>query len=605
MKKTIFLTGFGITALFFLSIIFSVNQSQAQVISWSTPPIDLSQAGQNADQSKVAVSPNGTKATAVWIRNDGANNLVQSASATISAGSMSWGTVSTLSTSGQDAAAPQISLSSDGTIAIAIWTRSNGSVPIVQSATASISGNVATWSSTTDLSAIGGEAYNPQVAISNDGTKASAIWGRYNPSTGIIQSKSATIASNVASWSSVTDISTNGQNAITPHIALSADGLSGTAIWVRNDGTSNITQSSSVTIVGNVASWGSSTDLSTSGQDAQRPQLDVSSDGTKAAAIWMRSNGSKLVIQSNTAAIAGTSSSWGTVTDLSASGNDSTDPQIACSSDCSNITAAWNTAIGSNNYIQVASATLSSDTPAWSSTTNLDDTGTSAFSPKIALSSDGSLAALVWYNFVSSSFAIQAKLGYIVGNSSSWGDVTTLSDSNHTASSDDVSISSDGTVAVAVWKHNDGSNTIAQADLATIIPPTPTPLPDQCPSDPNKTAPGICGCGVPDTDTDGNGVLQCFDPSTAPVITSAKVNNPQKLVRVKIATDYTSTYKQCRFTRSAKGQKTITITATSTKTTISKKMTRRGKWSVKCRYLAYPTKTAQTIYGKTKNFAIR
>jgi hypothetical protein len=25
---------------------------------------------------------------------------------------------------------------------------------------------------------------------------------------------------------------------------------------------------------------------------------------------------------------------------------------------------------------------------------------------------------------------------------------------------------------------------------------------DDCPSDPNKTEPGICGCGVPDTDTD-------------------------------------------------------------------------------------------------------
>jgi hypothetical protein len=34
---------------------------------------------------------------------------------------------------------------------------------------------------------------------------------------------------------------------------------------------------------------------------------------------------------------------------------------------------------------------------------------------------------------------------------------------------------------------------------------------DGCPIDPGKSAPGICGCGVPDTDTDGEGVADCID----------------------------------------------------------------------------------------------
>jgi TolB-like protein len=34
---------------------------------------------------------------------------------------------------------------------------------------------------------------------------------------------------------------------------------------------------------------------------------------------------------------------------------------------------------------------------------------------------------------------------------------------------------------------------------------------DGCPDDPNKTAPGICGCGVPDTDSDGDGTPECND----------------------------------------------------------------------------------------------
>ena len=34
---------------------------------------------------------------------------------------------------------------------------------------------------------------------------------------------------------------------------------------------------------------------------------------------------------------------------------------------------------------------------------------------------------------------------------------------------------------------------------------------DQCPIDPSKTAPGVCGCGAPDTTADGDSVIDCID----------------------------------------------------------------------------------------------
>jgi hypothetical protein len=45
-----------------------------------------------------------------------------------------------------------------------------------------------------------------------------------------------------------------------------------------------------------------------------------------------------------------------------------------------------------------------------------------------------------------------------------------------------------------------------------ISPPT-----DECPDDPNKTEPGECGCGTPDTDGDGDGIPDCNDTACSDI----------------------------------------------------------------------------------------
>jgi len=38
---------------------------------------------------------------------------------------------------------------------------------------------------------------------------------------------------------------------------------------------------------------------------------------------------------------------------------------------------------------------------------------------------------------------------------------------------------------------------------------------DECPDDPTKTSPGVCGCGTPDTDSDKDGAADCIDECPA------------------------------------------------------------------------------------------
>jgi Tol biopolymer transport system component len=65
-------------------------------------------------------------------------------------------------------------------------------------------------------------------------------------------------------------------------------------------------------------------------------------------------------------------------------------------------------------------------------------------------------------------------------------------------------INSDGTnkTQLTTGNHNNGQPVWVAIDTTYL---------DNCPNDPNKTQPGICGCGVADTDTDEDGTADCND----------------------------------------------------------------------------------------------
>ncbi|MDA3883554.1 MAG: glycoside hydrolase family 11 protein [Bacteroidales bacterium] len=64
------------------------------------------------------------------------------------------------------------------------------------------------------------------------------------------------------------------------------------------------------------------------------------------------------------------------------------------------------------------------------------------------------------------------------------------------------------TAGTQIMRLTIGNTDYVNLNNVTFISNAPV---DNCPNDPNKTDPGVCGCGVPDIDTDGDGTEDCLD----------------------------------------------------------------------------------------------
>jgi hypothetical protein len=266
-----------------------IIQSSAKLLggNWQEPPVSLSQAGQDASEPQIAVDANGN-ATAVWMGYNGSNTIIQSSTKPF--GGIWQATPDNLSQISQDARSPQIAVGANGN-ATAVWVRYDGNNWIVQSSTKPFGG---IWQATpNNLSQIGQDASEPQIAVDASGN-ATAVWVRYNGSNRIIQSSTKPFG---GIWQATPDnLSQISQDARSPQIAVGANG-NATAVWVRYDGNNWIVQSSTKLFGG---SWQTSPDnLSQPGQDASEPQIAVDANGN-ATAVWEKYNGSNLIIQSST-----------------------------------------------------------------------------------------------------------------------------------------------------------------------------------------------------------------------------------------------------------------------------------------------------------------
>ncbi len=301
--------------------------------AWSAP-VDLSAPGPNVPAPAVAIDPAGD-AVAVWRWQGSGHELIQ-ASTDVAGGA--WSAPVDLSATSLDVSEPAVAIDPAGE-AVAVWWRYDGSVDVVQAASEVVGGS---WSAPTDLSSADFEARDPEVAVDPAG-EAVAVWLQYDGTNDIAQAASRPAG---GGWSAPTDLSAVGFEAYEPEVAINPAG-DATAIWAREDGADLIAQAAARPAGG---SWGPPTDLSAAGADALEPQVAIDPAG-EAVAAWWRSSLTEQIVQATAKPAGG---SWATPTELSVPGQEALRPRIAIDP-VGDAVAIWENYEGAADHVVQAS----------------------------------------------------------------------------------------------------------------------------------------------------------------------------------------------------------------------------------------------------------
>lgn len=362
-----------------------------------------------------------------------------------------WNTNSTISGE-SDSGRPDFAMSADGSRMLAVWDES-GSVR-AKMASVSINGSMS-WTATLTL---GGTAYtypvtyplaySPQVALSADGTTAIVSWLRQEGENSYsFVAKTAALTSNSITWGATTVLSaTKSINPGWSRVAISANGSMATAVW-NFDWNELATRSAAVT--GTSASWGETSVLATNGGT---PELTLSSTGTTAVAVWTTSNPN--VVHSSTASISGSKASWSS----GAAVLDGMWPKIRMSTDGSRVVVmSWDWSDGW--VMRLRAGAFSKGAIGWGSS-SVQRIGAESVWPQISLSANGMVAATIWENQGSGIIeSRQALISYTkTGGIFTWGGTQSVSDIQQGRSIyPKIALSGDGIHVLATWYQNIGA----------------------------------------------------------------------------------------------------------------------------------------------------
>ena len=340
------------------------------------------------------------------------------------------------------AAGPDVDVGADGTATV-VWSARSGGEFGVFARQIEADG---TRSATQQLSAAGGDALTPRVAVAPDGT-AFVAWIRWDGANFRVQERR--IAAGGALEEAPRTLSGSGQNAIEPQVDVAPDGEA-TVVWKRFDGFHYLAQVRRIAPDG--SSDAASQRLSESGQDAVEPAVAVADDGT-ATVVWSRFDGSDSIVQARRVGPDGTLAA--TTANLSAVGESAIQPRVGIGPG-GEATVVWNRFDGANWIIQ--GQRLGTGGAPAGGVLNLSATTRSAAEPQLAVGANG-VATAVWGRWDGGSFVVQARRLDAGGNLLA-GPVQ-LSAGGRDAADPRVAAGPGGGATV-LWSRFDGSNWIVQ-----------------------------------------------------------------------------------------------------------------------------------------------
>ncbi len=226
----------------------------------------------------------------------------------------------------------------------------------------------------------------PIIVTNGQGQYVYDLWIKNNSGNDIIQVASSSDYG--ASWNTPINLSGLGQDAKTPCFANDSTEKNIFAIWLRSNGTNDVVQFSSS--LDFAQSWTNPIDLSAAGQNASNPCITTHFVGEHVYAVWQRSNGSNDIIQFSKSSDFG--QSFSTPIDLSAAGQNASMARVATDINQNCVCAIWKRSNGVNDIIQFKH---SSDYGMnWSSTLDLSMSGENATNP--ALATTGNYIYTIW-----------------------------------------------------------------------------------------------------------------------------------------------------------------------------------------------------------------
>jgi len=411
-----------------------------------SPPADLSVTGKNALNAQVAVGPDGTT-TVTWQRhNNVGKNSVQVA--TRSATATTFSAPINLSNPYQNASNPHVAVGSDGKTTIVWLTAGKGGKSNVQAATRAA--GATKFSAPIDLSTPGQNADRPQIAVGPHGI-TTITWSRTNGHHYVVQA--TTRAAGATKFSTPTNVSKPDASASAAKVAIGPDGTT-VIIWARSLGMNELVQAS--TRAAGATKFSTPVAVSSPGVYGYDAQVAVGPHGITTITWTRYFDGLNSTPEAATRAANATTFSTPVV--LSAPGEGANSPQVAIGPDGTSI-ITWSYVNGTNVMVRVAMCLAGSST--YSTPIDLSAPGQDAFNQQIAVGPDGT-TTIAWVHRAGQEIVQATTRDAGTGVFSTPID---LSAPGQSANGPQVAIGANGTTGIT-WQRSDGTNTIVQAVTA-------------------------------------------------------------------------------------------------------------------------------------------